>query len=59
METLKKTIPNGRVWIKADAKDLQVALQESGRGVWNGDVQTDSSVLRELRDEYESRKQCN
>ena len=41
LSQLKKTFPQGRFWIKADATDLKVCLQESVRGVWNGDSQLD------------------
>lgn len=47
--------PNSRVWLKADAKDLNVALQESQTGVWNGDAALRPEVLQKLRAEYDSR----
>ena len=55
-----------RVWIKADAKDIKVALLESQLGEWNGDVQLDAQSLQILRAEYDRRRnfmehlqQCN
>ena len=39
LSQLKRAFPDGRFWIKADATDLKICLQESVRGQWNGDSQ--------------------
>jgi len=38
LDALKSANPDGQFWIKLDATDLRVAVMESGRHVWNGDV---------------------
>ena len=55
MEAVRKLKSSGctRVWLKADACDLKVALQESMGGVWNGDSE---KGLEEMRVQFEQRK---
>ena len=52
---MKESNPTGRFWIKADAFDLKPALQESVKGVWNGDVDMLDGKLMKLREEYDRR----
>ncbi|KAK3748348.1 hypothetical protein QZH41_000090 [Actinostola sp. cb2023] len=54
---LKEFNPKGRFWVKADAFDLKVALQESVKGLWNGDVDLGDGKLEELRREYDNRRE--
>ena len=42
---LKKSFPNGRFWLKADATDVKICLQESLTGVWNGDSQLEPVII--------------
>lgn len=53
---LKKAHPNGRFWLKVDACDLKVALQESVRAKWDGDVDLGDGKLQELRADYDARR---
>lgn len=53
---MKESNPTGRFWIKADAFDLKPALQESVKGVWNGDVDMLDGKLMKLREEYYRRR---
>lgn len=55
MEELKKSNPDGRFWIKLDATDVKGALMESGRRVWNGDVDMGDGEVAQLRKDYEER----
>ena len=41
------------MWLKADATDLKVALQESQSKVWNGDADLGDGKLAKTRTEYE------
>ena len=43
------------MWLKADATDLKVALQESQSKVWNGDADLGDGKLAKTRTEYEVR----
>ena len=52
---MKEAHPNGRLWIKGGGCDCKAALQESVRGVWNGDVHLGDGQLEMLRTEYEIR----
>ena len=53
---LKEAHPKGRFWIKVDACDLKAALQESTRGIWNGDVDMVDGKVAALHKEYMDRK---
>ena len=52
---LKQANPEGRFWIKIDGTDVKVALMESMRGKWNGDVNLGDGALQMLRKEYDER----
>ena len=56
LKQLKESNPDGRFWIKVDAFDIKAALQESVKGVWNGDVDMGDGKLESLRVDYERRK---
>lgn len=43
--------------MKLDGTDIKVALQESMRGEWNGDVDLGNGQLQALRQEYDARQQ--
>ena len=53
---LKKAHFNGRFWLKVDACDLKVALQESVRAKWDGDVDLGDRKLQEMRADYDARR---
>ena len=53
---LKKAHPNGCFWLKVDACDLKVALQESVRAKWDGDVDLGDGKLEEMRADYDARR---
>lgn len=55
LDELKVANPEGRFWIKLDATDVKQALMESGRKVWNGDVDMGDESLKKFRDDYEER----
>jgi len=55
LDALKSANPDGRFWIKLDATDLRVAVMESGRHVWNGDVDLGDGELQKLRQNYDDR----
>jgi len=57
LKQLKEFNPKGRFWVKADAFDLKVALQESVKGLWNGDVDLGDGKLEELRRDYDNRRE--
>ena len=50
---LKQANPKGRFWIKIDGTDVKVALMESMRVKWNGDVDLEDGALQMLRKEYD------
>ena len=56
LKHLKEAHPEGRFWIKVDACDLKAALQESTRGIWNGDVDMVDGKVAALHKEYMHRK---
>eukprot|EP00058_Branchiostoma_floridae_P000884 XP_002586372.1 hypothetical protein BRAFLDRAFT_108657 [Branchiostoma floridae] len=48
IEALAKKKPGARVWFKADACDLKVALQTSMKGKWNGDADLGDGGLQRM-----------
>ena len=44
------------MWLKIDAADIEPAILESRRGIWNGDIDYGDGRLQELRTHYEGRK---
>ena len=56
IKELKKAHPNGRFWLKVDACDIKVALQESVKGKWDGDIDLGDRKLQEMRAEYDARR---
>ncbi|XP_078357969.1 uncharacterized protein LOC144642774 isoform X1 [Oculina patagonica] len=56
LKQLKLANPDGRFWIKVDAFDVKAILQESVKGVWNGDVDLGDGKLALFNEEYERRK---
>lgn len=46
------------VWIKLDACDIKVALQQSMKGDWNGDADLGDGQLEALRHLHQARLQC-
>ena len=52
---MKAAYPSGRFWIKGDGCDLKPALQQSVKGIWNGDADLGDGVLQKLRTEYDER----
>ena len=57
LKQLKEAHPKGRFWIKGDGCDVKPALQESVRGVWNGDIDLGDGKLAALRGEYDGRQE--
>ncbi|KAK3716248.1 hypothetical protein QZH41_018049, partial [Actinostola sp. cb2023] len=55
LDEIKSANSDGRFWIKLDATDVKGALMESGRKVWNGDVDMSNGLLQKMREEYEQR----
>ena len=55
LDALKSANTDGRFWIKLDATDVKVAVMESGRHVWNGDVDLGDGELQTLRQCYDDR----
>ena len=55
LETAKKSNPQGRWWIKADACDVRKGLRESMIGKWAGDEDLGDKALQSLFAEYTSR----
>ena len=56
IKELKKAHPNGRFWLKVDACDIKVALQESVKGKWDGDIDLGDGKLQEMWAEYDARR---
>lgn len=56
IKELKKTHPNDRSWLKVDACDIKVELQESVKGKWDGDINLGDGKLQEMRAEYNARR---
>lgn len=52
---MKTAYPSGRFWIKGDGCDIKPALQQSVKGVWNGDADLGDGTLQRLRAEYDER----
>ena len=52
----KKAHPHDRFWIKADACDIKVALQEFVKGKWDGGVDLGDKKLKGLQNEYDPHK---
>ena len=50
---MKDAYPAGRFWIKGNGCDVKPTLQQSVKGVWNGDADSGDGKLEELRTEYE------
>ena len=44
----KKAHPNHHFWLKVDACDIKVALQESVKGKWDGDIDLGDGKLQEM-----------
>lgn len=55
LKQAKKSIPEGRWWIKADGCDVRKGLRESMRGIWSGDEDLGDGSLRALYDDYKAR----
>jgi DNA gyrase/topoisomerase IV subunit A len=55
LREMKDAYPTGRFWIKGDGCDVKQALQQSVKGVWNGDADLGDGNLQELRTDYEER----
>ncbi|KAI8517503.1 hypothetical protein Bbelb_035200 [Branchiostoma belcheri] len=55
IEKFAKEKPGARVWFKADACDVKVALQTSIKGKWAGDVDLGDGSLETLRTENDRR----
>jgi len=55
LDEIKSANSDGRFWIRLDATDVKRALMESGRKVWNGDVDMSNGLLQKMREEYEQR----
>lgn len=45
----KKAHQNGRFWLKVDACDIKVALQEFVKGKWDGAIDLGDGKLQEMR----------
>ena len=55
LKSAKKSNPNARWWVKADACDIRSGLQESMAGKWAGDEDLGDNKLQELYTEYVER----
>ncbi|XP_078621591.1 uncharacterized protein LOC144887927 isoform X2 [Branchiostoma floridae x Branchiostoma japonicum] len=55
LESFAKMKPGARVWFKADACDLKVALQTSTKDKWAGDVDLGDGSLEKLRADNDRR----
>ena len=55
LREMKDAYPTGRFWIKGDGCDVKPALQQSVKGLWNGDADLGDGKLQELRTDYEER----
>jgi hypothetical protein len=53
LKEMKDAYPSGRFWIKGDGCDIKPALQQSVKGVWNGDADLGDGALQKLRTDYE------
>jgi hypothetical protein len=53
LKDMKAAYPSGRFWIKGDGCDIKPALQQSVKGVWNGDSDLGDGVLQNLINDYE------
>ena len=58
LKNLKKTNPDGRFWLKADACDIKAVLQQSTRGEWNGDSDLGDGELQLLHQEFQEIVAC-
>lgn len=56
MEALKVLPKEVEYWVKLDGTDIKPAVQESVKGVWNGDVDLQDGTLCKLRQQYEERR---
>ena len=56
MKQLNVFYPKERFCIKVDAFDFKVALQESVKGQWNGDIDLGDQRVALLHQEYQQRK---
>ena len=52
---MAKTKPGARVWFKADACDLKVAIQTSMKGKWSGDVDFGDGSVQKMYGECQRR----
>ena len=52
---MKAAYLSGPFWIKGDGCDVKPALQQSFKGVWNGDANLGDGTLQNLRTDYEQR----
>ncbi|XP_035665314.1 uncharacterized protein LOC118408603 [Branchiostoma floridae] len=55
LEAMAKTKPGARVWFKADACDLKVAIQTSMKGKWSGDVDFGDGSVQKMYGECQRR----
>ena len=55
LKQAKRSIPEGRWWIKADGCDVRKGLWESMRSIWSGDKDLGDGTLQALYDEYKVR----
>ncbi|CAH1242354.1 Hypp6614 [Branchiostoma lanceolatum] len=55
LEAMAKKKPGARVWFKADACDLKVAIQTSTKGKWSGDVDLGDGSLQKMVEECKRR----
>ncbi|XP_078605180.1 uncharacterized protein LOC144878460 [Branchiostoma floridae x Branchiostoma japonicum] len=55
LEAIAKTKPGARVWFKADACDLKVAIQTSMKGKWSGDVDFGDGSVQKMYGECQRR----
>ena len=55
-KNIKKLTHIDRFWIKADACDIKVALQEFVKGKWDGGVDLGDKKLKELHTMYDPHK---
>lgn len=52
LKSAKRRNPNGRWWIKADARDMRTGVMESMRHEWSGDVDLGDGQLNTLHQRY-------
>ena len=55
LKQAKKSILEGRWWLKADDCDVRKGLRESMRGTWSGDEDLGDASLKALYDDYKGR----